>query len=92
MVQNTCNSCAYYLQHYTFNRRNIFRVHCGHCTYQRAKTKRPDAKACENYTPSNPCETPFVSKEYLSKALLEYMLNLELLPQIYDSEYKQENM
>jgi hypothetical protein len=27
-----------------------------------------------------------VSKEYLSKALLEYMLKLELLPQIYDIE------
>ena len=27
-------------------------------------------------------ETPFVSKEYLSKKLLEYLLQLELLPQI----------
>ena len=28
----------------------------------------------------------FVTKEYLSKALLEYMLHLELLPQINDVE------
>ena len=29
-----------------------------------------------------------IDKEYLSKALLEYMLNLELLPEIYEMEKK----
>ena len=88
MTQNTCSTCVHYLQHYTFNQRKIFRIHCGHCTYQTPKTKRPVAKACENYMPSVPGETPFVSKEYLSKALLEYMLKLDLLPQIHDIENK----
>ena len=37
---------------------------------------------CENYTPTSPDETAFASKEYLSKALLEYVLKLELLPPI----------
>lgn len=84
MNQNTCNTCTHYRQHYTFDQRKIFRVYCGHCTYQKVKTKRPDSKACENYMHSDPSEKTFVTKEYLSKALLEYMLELELLPEIQD--------
>lgn len=90
MKQNTCSSCMYYRQHYVFDQRKIFRVHCGHCTYQKAKTKKPTAKICENYTPSEPDEKAFVSKEYLSKSLLAYMLKLDLLPEIQDWEHPQE--
>ena len=86
MENNLCNTCAYYRQHYTFLDRKIFRVYCGHCTYQKAKTKRPDAKACKNYVLSDSAENAFVAKEYLSKAILEYMLRLELLPEICDME------
>ena len=35
---------------------------------------------------AEPDESKFVSKEYLGKALLEYMMNLELLPKIEDGE------
>ena len=31
-------------------------------------------------------ENAFVTKEYLSKSLLEYILKLELLPEIYEAE------
>ena len=31
-------------------------------------------------------ENAFVTREYLSKALLEYMLGLKLLPEIYEIE------
>lgn len=86
MEHNTCSTCAYYRQHYTFDRRKIFRVYCGHCAYRRPKTKRPDSKICESYIQSEPDEAAFATREYLSKALLEYMLHLELLPQIYDIE------
>ena len=79
-----CNTCVYYRQHYTFDQRKIFRVYCGHCTYQMAKRKRPDSKICEHYLRSEATESSFATKEYLSKALLEYMLKLELLPPIYD--------
>jgi len=88
MNQNTCAACRHYLQHYAFNQRKLFRVYCGHCTYQKPKTKRPDSKACGNYIQSAPDEEAFVTKEYLSKVLLEYMLSLELLPEIYDIEEK----
>ena len=84
MNQNTCNTCVHYRQHYALDQGKIFRVYCGHCTYQKVKTKRPDSKACENYMPSDPDEKAFVTREYLSKVLLEYMLKLELLPEIHD--------
>ena len=84
MEQNTCKNCVHYRQHYAFDQRKIFRVYCGHCTYPKAKTKRPDAKACENYRKTDPNEEAFVTREYLSKVLLEYMLKLELLPEIQE--------
>lgn len=86
MDNGFCKTCAYYRQHYTFDHQKIFRVYCGHCTYQKAKTKRPDAKSCVHYLPSESAEKAFATKEYLSKALLEYMMGLELLPEIYDAE------
>ena len=88
MDNHCCNTCAHYRRHYSFDRRKIFRVHCGHCTYPRVRTKRPDAKACEHYLLSEPVEKAFVTKEYLSKFLLEYMMNLELLPEIHEIEEK----
>jgi len=86
MDNNFCKTCAHYRQHYTFDQHKIFRIYCGHCTYQKVKTKRPDAKACEDYLLSESQEKAFATKEYLSKALLEYMLKLDLLPEIYEAE------
>ena len=87
MDQNSCRTCVYFRQHYAFDQRKLFRVYCVHCVFQRVKTKRPDSKACENYIYSESNEQAFATKEYLSKVLLEYMFNLELLPEIYDMEY-----
>ena len=86
MEQKLCKDCEYYRQHYTFDQRKIFRIYCGHCTYMRAKTKHPHSKSCQNFLQRDPNEEPFVKKEYLSKVLLEYMLQLDLLPEIYDRE------
>ena len=82
MHENSCIQCQHFRQHYTFDNRKIFRVYCGHCTYKSAKHKKPDATACGNYTPRPPQEEVFVTKEYLTKELLQYMLTLELLPEI----------
>ena len=84
MNNQCCANCSYYLRHYTFDNRKIFRVWCGHCTLVKAKQKLPDAKACENFIPGPAQENAFASKEYLSKELLLYMLSLELLPEIED--------
>ena len=86
MSNQCCANCSYYLRHYTFDDRKIFRVYCGHCTFSRPKRKLPDAKACENFIPGLPQEDAFASKEYLSKELLAYMLSLELLPEIGNKE------
>lgn len=86
MKENQCQNCQYYLRHYTFAERRIFRVYCGHCTLYRPKTKQPDAAACENFVPGPPQEDAFASKEYLSKELIQYMMQLELLPEIQETQ------
>lgn len=86
MDEMTCKTCVHYRQHYILDQRKIFRVYCGHCTYGKARRKKPDAKACENYSKADPDVNAFVSKEYLSKTLLEYVTRLELLPKIYEWE------
>ena len=82
MTEPKCNDCLYYLRHYTLDSRKIFRVHCGHCIFGRPMHKLPDAKICKKFISRPPQEEAFVSKEYLSKELLEYVLRMELLPEI----------
>ena len=89
MGSETCKTCSHYRQHYTFDKRKIFQVYCGHCTYQKMKRKKPDCKACEHHTLAEEAEAAFATREYLSKELLDYMLRLELLPEIYHKEKEQ---
>ena len=86
MSNEECRGCMHYRQHYTMDKRRIFRVCCGHCTMGKAKRKRPDAKICEHYISAPVQEEAFVSKEYLSKELLKYILEMELLPKIQQDE------
>ena len=86
MEEKRCQSCQYFVQHFALNKRRIFRVYCGHCTFGKSKRKLPDSNPCENYIPSPPPEEAFASREYLSKELLQYLLQLELLPEIEASE------
>ena len=85
MSSNSCKNCGHYHQHYALDQKKIFRIYCGHCTFPKVKTKRPDAPACTHFTPAPPDEDAFATREYLSKALLEYALSLGLLPQIEDA-------
>ena len=85
MEKITCRSCAHFHQHYGLAAGRIFRVHCGHCTYPKIRHKRPTANTCQYYASAPPDEDEFVSKEYLSKALLQHLLNMELLPPIEDT-------
>ena len=84
METKQCKMCEYYIQHYGLGKKRLFRLHCGHCTLQRAKRKLPDAQACQNFIPGEADEEAFASKEYLSKELLKYVLEMELLPEIDD--------
>ena len=82
MDEKTCNGCAHFLQHYGLDGKRLFKVDCGHCTKKVGYRKSPDTKACKMYSPGGDSADPFVTKEYLSKELLNYMLRLELLPEI----------
>lgn len=84
MNNRMCKNCRYYRQHYTLDSRKIFRINCGHCTFSNPRRKRPDTVACENYVSRSVETNAFASKEYLSKELLKYVLELELLPDITD--------
>ena len=86
MSEQQCKDCEHYLQHYGLDNTKIFRVYCGHCRLAWRKRKKPDTPACPQFSPAAPAEEPFASKEYLSKALLEYVLRLDLLPEIRDTE------
>ena len=87
-MKRMCKDCEHYQQHYAFDRQELFRVCCGRCLLQRKK-RFPDAAVCENFllTPSVECR--FVTKEYLTKELLQYLLQLELLPQMKDETKKE---
>lgn len=82
MHDQLCRNYRYYLQHYTFDNHGILRVYCGHCVLGRPKHKKPDAKACEGFVPSPDQEEIFATKEFLTKELLQYVLNMDLLPEI----------
>ena len=84
MNKGTCRTCIHYYQHYALNERRFFRVYCGHCPFKKSRKVTPDTKACEHYEFSPSTESAFVTKEYLSKALLTYILQLDLLPEIED--------
>jgi len=84
MQTKQCKNCTHFWQHYALSNRRIFRVYCGHCTFTKPKRKRPDHAACEHFEPAPSDEAAFVNKEYLSKELLQYLLQLELLPPIVE--------
>ena len=79
MDNTTCKTCEYFQQHYIFSDKRFRQAYCGHCKfYRRTKTRKPDAPACENYNPGCEEREVFASKEYLTKELLHYILNLEI--------------
>lgn len=86
MEKNTCRQCAHYYQHYALDARKIFRVNCGHCVMPKVRRREPYTVACEHFVAAPPDENAFATKEYLSKELLTYVLNLPLLPEIEDAE------
>ena len=84
MNEQTCKNCAHYLQHYILDNKGFCRVFCGHCTLSSRKKIDPYRKACDHFAPGTEDSERFVKKEYLSKELLRYVLDMELLPEIED--------
>ena len=92
MENQTCQNCKYYRQHYGLDETGIFRVYCGHCTCARVKSKKPHQKACENFLLAENRESAFATKHYLSKTLLDWIRQLELLPEIRDTDTPQKDL
>ena len=86
MGAQTCKDCQFFVQHYALPRDRLIRVYCGHCTFSSVKKKHPDSSRCDHFIPGAIDTEKFVSKEYLSKALLDYFTKIELLPDIPDAE------
>ena len=82
----TCQKCEHFRRHYGVDGTRIFRLHCGHCVLPRMKNKKPDQAACEKFVQKENKEKDFVSKEYLSKTLLDWFRQLELLPEIQEED------
>ena len=82
MNVNKCKDCGNFLQHYTIGNDKIFQVYCGHCTLTSPKRRKPDAVACEHFIQASQLEDKFVSKEYLTNALLQKVLDMELFPEV----------
>lgn len=82
MEEKICRQCTNFIQHYGLRNHKLYKLYCGHCA--RGSPKRPDAKACNSFAPVSDEEDPFATKAYLSKELLEYVLKMDLLPEILD--------
>ena len=86
MEKNRCKTCAFFKQHYGLDDKKLYVLYCGHCTKAKAhaltKGRKPDAPACALYIPGEKDTSRFVDREFLSKALLAYVLALPLLPEI----------
>ncbi|MBP3634711.1 MAG: hypothetical protein J6J43_09090 [Oscillospiraceae bacterium] len=82
MEQTYCKDCQHFCQHYVLWQNKLVAAYCGHCTCQkRLKHKRPDAKSCPDFLRcTDDIRERFVTREYLSKALLHRILTMELLP------------
>lgn len=80
MTEKTCQSCHHFIQHYGIFDGIVRKIYCGHCTHPKHQSKRPDRKACADYA-ADPSQTgTLVTKRFLTKELLTYVLNLDLWP------------
>ena len=86
MENQTCQNCKHFHQHYGLDGERIFRLQCGHCVLPRMKNKKPEQKACAEFEQGENKEKGFVSREYLSKTLLDWIRQLEILPEIQEED------
>jgi len=45
----TCETCAYFVQHYRKDKEKYHPVSIGHCTFPRVKPRRMETAACGHY-------------------------------------------
>ena len=50
-MENCCGACRHFHQHYVMDSQSCMKVCCGHCSYPRLKSRKPDTPACGNFAP-----------------------------------------
>ena len=87
--KKTCSKCKYFRQHYLVDEKSCVWVYCGHCVcHHRTKNRKPDTPACADFAKKDRKMNDLVTKRYLTKSLLEYVLSLELPPEIPEGPEK----
>ena len=86
MENQTYRNCKHFHQHYGLDGERIFRMQCGHCGQHRLRIKKPYQAACTDFEQGEDKEKEFVSKAYLSRTLLDWIRQLELLPEIQEDD------
>ena len=82
MQEHTCINCQYFLRHYIIKNEKVIPIYCGHCTHLKQKNKKPYSKACDLFVEDQKGLDRFVTKEYLTKELLQYFLQMQLFPNL----------
>ena len=78
-MKNKCGNCTKYIQHYGIFDGKLRKVFYGHCMEKNKCNLDEDSAACNLFVPGDPMDTRMVSKEYLTKELLQKVLSMSLL-------------
>ena len=79
-MENRCGECQHFYQHYVLDAQSCVKVFCGHCSYPRLKSRKPDAPGCKHFVPGER-ELP-ESRHFLTMELLRWIESLEKPPEI----------
>ena len=85
MSEMHCKDCIHFRQHYILDNQSCTAVNCGHCIHPQVKHRKPDTPACTHFICREaPAELPnrHASIHYLTTEVLEYILSLELPPEV----------
>jgi len=75
-----CRNCKFFIQHYILLDGKFKWINRGHCISGKIRDKHAYGKICKNYVYQASVEDRYVDKEYLSKALLQKVPTMDLLP------------
>lgn len=79
-----CHDCQHFHQHYIKDEECCASVRCGHCTYPRLKSRKPDTPACTHFAQRQPPATASWKSDvthYLNSPLVRYILSLKSPPE-----------
>ena len=77
-MENTCKQCTHYVQHYGIFDGKLRPIFCGHCLLNHKKNRKPYKPICDQFEQATAVDDEMVTKEYLTKKLLQHILDMEL--------------